>query len=418
MPNLMDLVRGRVSAREHRSEFLQVGSLEQPQESMVLGLSGGQIAAAGVTVNNRTASGIPVVYACNKVICQDVAKTPLKLKKRGPDGARVDDTSHPVYALLHDLANPVMTAFEFKETMQSAFNYDGNAYAKIERGPDNLPKALWPLDPSRMTVFLNGRNQLQYDYAMPSGPAKSWVFDPMNPPVLHLRQNAVDGIHGRGPIRVLRETLGIAIAQDRYEGRFYGQGGHPRILLSTPNALNAESARRVRADFEALTQGEQNWHRAVVLDHDLKPIPSTLSNRDAQFIEAKRLGRDEICGAFRVPPHKVANLEKSTNNNIEHQAIEYVSDCLLPIFVCWQQAIARDLLNAKTFETHFAVFVVSSLIRGDQKATNDALHIQRQDGVITANQWLAAIDADTIIPAELGGNDYLINGNMMPVRAI
>jgi HK97 family phage portal protein len=409
---LMEALHARA---DRRAVVIPAGTLEAPTESLSLAL-GGPPASSGVTVTERTAAGLPVVFACDKIIKQDVAKTPIKLKRRLDDGTRKDDPNHPVYGLLHDLANPVMTAYEFKETMQGFLNLWGNAYAVIERGPGTTPKALWPLDPSRMSVGLDAQNRLQYCYRLSDGKAREWIFDPANPPILHLRQNALDGIHGRGPIQVLRESIGTALAADQYEGRFYGQGGHPRIALSTPAKLNDASARRVRQDVEQQTVGDHNWHRVLVLDHDLKPVQLAMPHRDAQFVDLQKLGRSELGGAFRVPAHKFGDLERSTFSNIEHQAIEYVGDCLMPLFVCWQQAIARDLLNPRSFNTHFATFVVDSLIRGDSTALSTALNLQRQNGVINANQWRRIVDMDDQIADADGGNLYLVNGNMMPMR--
>lgn len=409
----MGLMGVVVDRTERRATVEPAGTWERPSESFVMG-TGAVASSSGVPVTQRSAEGIPTVFACDKVIKQDVAKCPIKLKRKNTDGTRADDVNHPVYHALHDLANPVMTAYEFKETMQGYVNLWGNAFAEILRRPNEVQ--LWPLDSSRMTIDLDGLNRLRYSYRMVSGRPKEWIFDPANPPIMHLRQNSRDGITGRSPVQVLREAMGMAIAADRYVGRFYGQGGHPRVALSTSQKLTDGAARRIRTDFETLTVGEHNWHRVVVLDHDLKPVPLVMPNRDAQFAQIQQLSLAALCGTFRVPPHKIANLERSTNNNIEQQAIEHVSDCLMPHFVCWQQAIGRDLLNPKTFNTHFAVFMVDALIRGDSVALSTSLNTQRQNGVISANDWRRIVDMDDMIPAVDGGDEYMVNGTMMPMH--
>lgn len=408
---------------ESRGIVTQAGTLESPSESFLGGI-GANMPSAGVAVTERSASGIPVVFSCDLVIKQDLAKTPIDVKKL-ESGKRAIDREHPAYAVLHDMANPVMSAYEFKETLQSYLNLWGNGYAEIIRtvvSTNVTPKKrlelqLWPLDSSRMTVSIDGLNRLKYSYTMPqASQPKSWIFDPAAPPVFHLRQNSRDGIIGRSRIQVLREAWGTAIASDRYVGRLYGQGGHPRVALTTDQKLTAPAARRVRDDFETLTVGEHNWHRVVVLDHGLKTTPLVMPNRDAQFVQLRQLSRDEICGTFRVAPHKVANLAQSTNNNIEQQAIEHVTDCMMSHFVCWQQAIGRDLLNPISFGTHVAMFDVDELMRGDSVATNTALNLQRQNGVVSANDWLRRLGRDDQISTEDGGDLYLVNGNMMPMR--
>jgi HK97 family phage portal protein len=416
---------GALHARaERRAVTVQAGTLEQPTESFVLG-AGVSSSSSGVSVTQRSAEGIPTVFACNRVISQDVAKAPIEVKTLSADGSRKIDRTHPAYPVLHDAPNSVMTDYEFKETLQGYLNLWGNGYAEIIRhavSTNVTPKRrieleLWPLDSARMTVDLDPLNRLRYSYQMQGiGQPKTWIFDPMAPPIFHLRQNSRDGIVGRGPVQVLREAMGTTIAQDRYVGRLYGQGGHPRVALSTSQKLTDTSARRIRSDFETLTVGEHNWHRVVVLDHDLKPVPLVMPNRDAQFLQLVQLSDMRLCGAFRISPHKIANLERATFSNIEMQSIEHVGDCLMPNFICWQKAIARDILNPISYGTHVAMFDVDELMRGDSAAMGTALAAERQNGVISANGWLRRLGRDDQISDEDGGNLYLVNGNMMPMR--
>lgn len=410
MGRVGDWLDGRA---ERRAIVISGGTLDQPSDALIAGV-GATSASSGVPVTTRTAEGIPTVYACDKVIKQDVAKTPIKLKRRNDDGTRTDDVNHPVYHALHDLFNPTMTAYEGKETMQGFLNLWGRAYAEIIRKPGEVQ--LWPLDSARMTVALDSLNRLTYSYQMATGRPKTWIFDPANPPIFHLKQNTGGRLDGRSPVTVLREAMGVSIAQDRYQGRHYGQGGHPRVALSTSQKLTTDAARRIRTDFETLTVGEHNWHRVVVLDHDLKPVPLVMPNRDAQFLDLVKVSDQRLCGAFRVSPHKISNDERATFNNVEQIAIEHVGDCLMPHFVCWQQAIGRDLLNPKSFNTHFAVFIVDALMRGDAVAVNTMLNLQRQNGVINANDWRKILDMDDQISDEDGGNLYMVNGTMMPMR--
>lgn len=369
-----------------------------------------------VTVDS--VSGIPAVYACDKVIAEDIAKTPIKIKRKNADGTRQDDTNHPVYGLLHDLANPAMTAYEFKEQMQSALNLWGNAFAEIQRNTRNEPIALWPLEPARVEVKLNALNQLVYCYRMADGKTKEWLFNAANPPVFHLRQNAVAPSWwlGRSPIRVLRDALGVALAQQRYQARHFGQGGHAQMQITGAASLSPEAAQKIVADYEKITRGEENWHRPVMLPFGFEAKPMAMPHRDAQFVDMLKMSRSQAAGAFRVSAHKINDLDKATFSNIEHLNIAHVGDCLGPHFKRWTQAIGRDLMNPKSFNTHFAVFKIDELIRGDFKTLNDGLSTMRQNGVITANDWLRIIDSDDQIPADKGGDDHLVNGTMVPMR--
>ena len=388
---------------------------QNPSQSLITAL-GANPSSAGVNVNEQTVQGIPAVFACDKVIKEDLAKVPIKLMRRRPDGTREPDETHPVYTVLHDLPNPVMTPSEFKETMQCAINLWGNAYAEIERDSRNRVKALWPLEASRMTVDMDGMNRLRYRYELSDGQKKTWIFDPANPPILHIRQNALDGIHGRSPVRVLREAMGLALASQEAAARFYGQGMLPAGALQSPHRLDEPAAKRLRNDMEAILGGVKGFHRIAILDRDLKWQPITMPAKDAEFVDTRKLSRSELAGVYRVPSHKINDMERATFSNIEHQAIEWATDGLMPHFVRWQQAIARDLLNPISSNTHYATFVVDALIQTDIKSRNEALQVQRQNGIINANEWRRKVDMDDQISEEDGGNLYLVNGSLMPMR--
>lgn len=404
--------------KEQRFETLPSEGISQnPSKSLIEAL-GGSPSLAGVPVTESTAHGIPAVFALDRVIREDVAKTPIKIMRRLEDGGREPDMNHPAYPILHDLANPAMTASEFKDTMQHYSNLWGNAYAEIERNPRNEPIALWPLEPARMEVTLNGLNQLVYCYRMASGQKKEWLFNASNPPIFHLRQNAVAPRWwlGRSPIRVLRDALGIALAQQRYQARHFGQGGHAQMQLTTEQKLTPEAAKDVLLNYEKVTRGEENWHRPVILPFGIEAKAMAMPHRDAQFVDMLKLTRSQIAGLFRVPAHKINDLEKATFSNIEHQAIEWVTDGLMPHFVRWQQAIARDLLNSRSFNTHYAVFVVDALVQGDFKTRNEGLAQMRQNGVINANEWRRLLDMNPIAKKD-GGDLYLMNSTMVPVNS-
>ena len=393
------------------------GISQNPSESLIAAL-GGSPGIAGVPVTEANVRGIPAVYACDKVISEDIAKTPIKIKRRNADGTRKDDPNHPVYGLLHDLANPALTAYEFKEQMQSALNLWGNAYAEIQRNARNEPIALWPLESARMTVELNSLNQLVYRYRMASGSTKDWLFNPANPPIFHLRQNATPAAWwcGRSPIAVLRDAYGIALAQQRYQARHFGQGGHAQMQLTSPNPLTPEAATKIRQDYEQVTRGEENWHRPVLLPFGLEAKPLAMPHRDAQFVDQMKLSRSYLAGVFRIYGQKINDLDRATFSNVTELNIAHVGDCLGPHFKRWVQAVARDLLNPRSFNTHFAVFKIDELVRGDFATLMEGLQIQRQNGVVNANDIRRVLDMDDLIPAEDGGDDYLVNGNMVPMR--
>jgi HK97 family phage portal protein len=274
----LNAFRATAPMAEARASVIQAGTLENPSDPSIFG--GSMPASSGVSVTERTAQSIPVVFACDKVIKQDVAKTPIVLKQRLKDGSRQDDINDPLFSILYELPNPVTTAYEFKETMQGFLNLWGNAYAEIERDGRGIIKALWILDPSRMTVDLDPLNRLRYRYRLATGGEKTWIYDPGEPAHPAPSAEQPDGIHGRSPVQVLRESMGIGDRAGPLSKPLLRSGRPPaRRAVDVSQKLNDDSARRIRQDFETLTVGEHNWHRVLVLDHDLKPVPLVMPNK-------------------------------------------------------------------------------------------------------------------------------------------
>lgn len=398
-----------------RSRRLGPESISQnPSEPLLSGF-GGAPTKSGQRVHEGNATSIPVVFNCDRVLKESFAQVPIKVMRRQPDDTRVRDRNSPIDFLLHEAPNPVLSPYDFKETGQHHLNIWGNFYAEIVRDRFGVPTALWPLDPWRMAVELDDLNRLVYKFRLADGRLREWMFDPLRPPVLHVRQNSSDGINGRGPVTCLRENFGLSMARTKHQATVFGQGGHAQMGLKTEKALKPDAARRVRQDYEALTTGEENWHRVVLLDHGLEPVPLTMPFRDAQFLQNWRFGDSQLAGAFRVPLHMINDLERATFSNIEHQGIEFVAYTMTPHFIRWRDAIARDLIRPLSTE-HFAMFQAEALVQTDIKTRNEALAVERQNGIISGNEWRRLTDKDDKIPASEGGDDYLANAALQPIR--
>jgi HK97 family phage portal protein len=374
---------------------------------------------SGVVVTEQAALTCAAFYACVRVLADSVAQLPLKIQ-RVKDGGKVDDRAHPVWALLHDLPNPEMTAFEFKHLLQQHLAIYGNAYAEIERNQLGQPVALWPLNPTAMRVDrdLKTRNKL-WLYTLPDGQVArfEWTQPTRRPsPILHLR-GLGDSLAGYSPLKLLRDTIGRSLATSEYGSRLFANSAQPRGYLKVPHALAAltpEQKVKLKESWEAAHRGLANAHRVAILEHGLEWHQIGMNAEDAQFIETQKLNVTDVARAFRIPPHMIGDLERATFANIEHQAIEFVVHTLTPWLVCWEQAIARDLLSVKAFETHQVKFVVQGLLRGDIESRYRAYATGRQWGWLSANAVLALEDMNGIGPQ---GDVYLTPANMLDANA-
>ncbi len=339
---------------------------------------------SGVTVTPATAPKQAAVWASIGVRGEDTGKLPCILYRRLSDGGRERATKHRLYRLIGMRPNRRHTAFEFKMMMQMQVDLEGNALAIKELDGRGEIAALWPVPWSRVAVLVaEDDGSLFYRVTLRTGRQVTYPAEM----VLHLRGKSFDGIVGVSPIKYHAETIGLAIAQDRYAAALYGNAARPSGALKVKTVLSKEAKDLLRGDWNKRLQGPEKTGEMVVLDGEMDWVPFSMNQEDAQFIETKAVSNQDIYRIFRIPPHKVGDLSKATFSNIEQQALEYVTDCLMAIMVNWEQALSRDLLTEDEQGEYFFEFLADALLRGDIKSRYEAFAIARNWGALSANDW-------------------------------
>ena len=369
--------------------------------------------AAGQSVNERSAMQMSAVYACVRILAESIASLPLHFYQYNDAGGKEKAVNHPLYWLLHDEPNPEMSSFSFRETLMTHLLLWGNAYAQIIRNGRGEVIALYPLMPDRMTVDRDARGRIYYEYARSEsdantlGKKSSVILSPED--VFHIPGLGFDGLVGYSPIAMAKQAIGMGLACDEYGAAFYQNGAQPGGVLEHPNVV--KDPKRVRESWNAIYQGSRNAHRIAVLEEGMTYKPITISPEQAQFLETRKFQIDEIARIFRVPPHMIGDLEKSSFSNIEQQSLEFVKYTLAPWISRWEQAIQRSLLLMSERTRYFARFNVEGLLRGDYQSRMNGYAVARQNGWMSAND-IRELESLDMIPDEQGGNLYLINGNM------
>ena len=369
---------------------------------------------SGKAVNERSAMQMTAVYACVRILSEAVASLPLHVYRYSDTGGKEKALAHPLYGLLHDEPNPEMSAFSFRETLMTHLLLWGNGYAQVIRNGRGEVLALYPLMPDRMTVDRDVHGRIIYEYTRSDGDArtmgsKSTVrLAPSE--VLHISGLGFDGLVGYSPIAMAKNAIGMGLACDEYGASFYQNGAQPGGVLEHPGVV--KDPKRVRESWNAIYQGSANAHRIAVLEEGMAYKPISISPEQAQFLQARKFQIDEIARIFRVPPHMVGDLEKSSFSNIEQQSLEFVKYTLAPWITRWEQAIYRALFSEAEKKRFFVRFNVEGLLRGDYKSRMDGYAVARQNGWMSANDIRELENFDRI-PAEEGGDLYLINGNML-----
>ncbi len=371
---------------------------------------------SGKRVNERSAMQMTAVYSCVRILSEAIASLPLHVYRYNEDGGKEKAIDHPLYFLLHDEPNPEMTSFVFRETLMTHLLLWGNAYAQIIRNGKGEVVALYPLMPDRMTVDRDEYGQLYYEYQTSSDDAPTMKGSTVRlrpPDVLHIPGLGFDGLVGYSPIAMAKNAIGMAIACEEYGAKFFANGANPSGVLEHPGTLKDPA--KVRDSWNAAFGGSSNAHKVAVLEEGLKYTPISISPNEAQFLETRKFQIDEIARIFRVPPHMVGDLEKSSFSNIEQQSLEFVKYTLDPWVSRWEQAMIRSLLSQTEKPTYFLKFNVDGLLRGDYQSRMNGYATARQNGWMSANDIRELENLDRI-PAEEGGDLYLINGNMLPLK--
>jgi hypothetical protein len=228
--------------------------------------------------------------------------------------------------------------------------------------------------------------------------------------VWHLRGLSSDGLVGLSPIQLMRQAIGLGMATEEFGARFFGNDARPGGVLQHPGVLGNEAFERLQSSWETRHGGLSNSHRVAILEEGMQYSQIGIPPEDAQFLETRKFQVTEIARAFRVPPHMLADLERATFSNIEHQSIEFVVHSIRPWLVRWEQSIQQQLMLDRDRQKYFAEFVVDGLLRGDTVSRYQAYATGRQNG------WLSANDIRTLEnmnPVD-GGDIYLVPLNMVP----
>lgn len=366
-------------------------------ESWLIELLNGRASASGVAVNDESALTHAAVYACNKLLADSIGSLPLGLFREEPNGDIFPADRRAEHRLVSVSPSVLYTSYNFRSTLQFHLGLRGNAYARIKRDGRGGARELRILHPNYVQPFFHKSN-LFYEVAPNPAYGESGNREILMPEeILHIPALGTDGIIGRSPISLLRDTIGIGLSNRDYVASIQKNGGRLRGYLKHPNKLSPEQVGGLRDNF----QTPINSGGFPVLENGVEFMAVSLSPADAEFINTHKLTTLDIARAYRIPPHMIGDLERATFSNIEHQALEFVKHTLLPWIKNWEQELNRKLLPLEIRDTHFFRFNVEGLLRGDIKARMAAYTQAIQWGILNRDE-VRELENRNRIPEGLG----------------
>ena len=375
---------------------------------------GSSMSSSGFQVSPDAALTVSAVFAAVRLLSDTLAALPLFLYRRLPDDRGKERAqAHPLYDLLHSAPNAYQDSFTWRRIMMRSILLRGAAYNFIVPGPRGFVDQLVPISPDRVTKTTqleSGRLVFTIKETGSTGRSRLYTQDE----VWRICGWTEDGVECKSVLSYARDSIGLALATEGYASRLFGQGAMHGGALSVPGVLNDEAADRMARSFQKATSGANNWHRPVVLEQGATWKETTMTAEDSQFILSRKFSVTDIARWFGVPPHMIGDLERSTNNNIEQQSLEFVTYDLTPWLVSWEQAISRDLILERDRPSYFAEFNVDALLRGDSESRANFFSKMFAVGAYSTND-IRRIDSKNVVE---GGDQRFVPANMMPLNRV
>ena len=346
----------------------------------------GNPSATGLYVSEDTALRLSAVFACTKILSESLAVPSLHLYKSRKSGGRDKATAHSLYPLAHDAFNLDTTSFRAREYLQKQLGLRGNGYAKVRRRGNGQVDSLDPLDSRRVRPYLLESGRPAYEVTYSNNTRE--VLLGREGEILHLRgYPSDDGFTGLSPIGYAREAIGLGLAAEEYGARFFAGSGVNNTWISHPGELGDKARTNIENSLKKWYAGLNNAHKFMILEEGMELNNLSVPWKDLQFIELRKFQLEEVARIYRVPLHMLQNLDRATFSNIEHLSIEFVMFSMQPWFDRWEDDLNLQLLTPQERGEYFFKFDTADLLRGDALTQAQSLAIERQNGVINANEW-------------------------------
>jgi HK97 family phage portal protein len=326
-----------------------------------------RVSKAGVPVSWERALDVSTVFACVRVIAEDVAQVPLLVMKATPDGkGREVAIEHPLFKVLNSKPNKWMTSFALRETMVYHLALTGNAffYKNMVR---KKVKELIPIDPGSVTITRHNDYSLTYRVTGLDGA----TIDLPQSLVWHVRGPSWDTWRGLDAVRQAREAIGLTIATENTQAEMHANGLQAAGTYSTEQKIDPLEYIKIQK-WIAAQIGGSNKHKPFVIDSGFKWTQQTMTGVDSQHLETRKFQIEEICRAFRVLPPMVGHAGQAmTFASAEQMFLAHVKHTLGPWWERIRQSIDNDLLDGDEDEGFSAHFDATGLMKGDHAARAD-----------------------------------------------
>ena len=389
--------------KENRSQ--SIGQLDNWLDNLISGFP----SSTGMHIDEKRAMTFSAVFACVKILAQDVASLPLNVYEELPEGGRKKAKNNYLYPLLHKKPNNIMTSFTWREVVMAHLLLWGNHYSKMATDNSGRITGLWPMHPGRVDPIVENK-KLYYKHKKEDGTQKIYSSHE----ILHIPGLGFDGIKGLSVIEYNRNSIGLGLAAEEFGSNFFSNGAHPSGIVEYPEGLKDNARKRLKKDLKEKHSGLGKEHKLMVFEHGMKYHQVSIPPNDAQFLETRIFQVRDVARIFNVPLHKIADMEKGASySSIEQQSIDYVVGSLRPWLVRIEQTLNDKLISSKNTKNYIE-FVIEGLLRGDSKARAEYYNQMFQIGAYSPND---ALEKENMNPIGPEGDQHFVPLNFIPLDA-
>ena len=389
---------------EMRSDL---GTLSNPSSELISTL-GTSLTDSGVSVDSRSVLTLTAVWRAVNILSGTIASLPVHVYTKKDDGSRHEISDHVVSSVMK-VPNTVQTGFIFRESMMAVLLLWGNSYAVIRKNERGFVQELIPVHASDVNVFRGTDSKIYYTVYI-DGRAYTVASKDM----LHFPGLSFDGVKGYSPITVMRESMGLGLAAQKFGSRFFGSGANMDGVIETPSVLTDEVYTRLRNSWDEKYHGLEKSHRTAILEGGSTYKRIGIPPEEAQFLETRQFQVAEVARMFGVQPHLLMDLERATNNNIEHQGIEFVIFTLTPWISRIEAEINRKLFDSDDRNKNYVEFNLAGLLRGDSKSRSEYYKAMFSIGAMSPNR-IRQLENE---PAYPGGDEHFAQAGYMPITQL
>lgn len=345
------------------------------------------------------ALSITAVYACVKVLSETIGSLPCILYRRLPGGGKERAVDHPFYTMLHDRPNAFQTAMEYFEMVTSHLALKGNSYSLILIGRGRVD--LIPLNPSYVNpVWTPDFRDIYYEFAEPGKPVRKFSRED----ILHIRGQSIDGLKGLSPVDLAALQLNEGYVLQEHSNSYFSNAGRPNGMFKLPGVLPEPASERLRKQLDE-RMSPSGSGRPLLLEAGLDFTPIVLNNDQAEFIENRKFSKADLASWWRMPPHKIGIMDNATFSNIEHQSLEFTTDCIRPPAKRIEQALMFSLFTEKEAKTYTIEFLFDDILRADIKTRTEAQEKAAMNGFLNIDE-IRAMENRNPLPDGLGQKHY------------